>query len=159
MTRYSRPADTLNPALDLGAREAFGLNLGDGNGSCSYPRNWFERATPEEIAACGFTAYEPPPPPPPEPTPESTSLSRVQLRLVLFMPLTQGGFGFTDADVRAFIRSLPAGQKEAAEIRFDHAESFNWDHPFIQALVPVVMSAKGMTLNQVRTAWMQASVL
>jgi hypothetical protein len=159
MTRYFRPADAVNPALDLAVHDAFELDIKDGNGRCSYPRGWLKRAQPEDLARCGFAAYQPAPLPPPPVTPKTMALSRVQVRLILFLPASVGGLGFAENDVRALIRGLPAGQREAAEIRFDHAEYFNWEHPFVQALVPYIMSAKGLTLEQVRAAWVRAGVL
>lgn len=160
MTRYSRPADTLNPALDLTDRQAFELDLGDGNGRCSYPRNWFQHSTPEEIAARGFTGYELAAPPPPDPTPEDTPLTLAQLHLVLFKPTGKGGLGFTKQEISTFLRNLPDdGSREEAEIRLEKAASFHWDHAFIQAMVPFIKVAKGMSDEQVRAAWMQASVL
>lgn len=155
--RYSRPADKLNPALDLGPLEAFALDLGEG--AQSFAANHLSLATPDDLAALGFSAYEPPPPAPPKLGPEDVALSRVQLHLVLFMPQAAGGLGFSEAEIGAFIARLPPGQKEAAAIRLAQSDSFNWDHAFVQTLIPAVMTAKGLTVDQIRAAWMAASVL
>lgn len=160
MTRYSRPADAKNPALDLSDRQAFQLDLDDGNGMTSYPRNWFELASAQEIAGRGFTAYEPPPPaPPPDPEPKDVPLTQRQLRLALFLPVSQGGMGLREAEITAMLAALPPGQKEAAVVEFGYTDRFRWDHPLVQSLRETVRTTKGMTVKQLRDAWLAAGAL
>lgn len=156
MIRYTRAADGLNPALDIGSRQAFTLDLGQG--PQSYAANHLELASEAERTALGFTAYEPPPPPPPPaPTPEDTPLTRLQMHLALFLPAAEGGLGFTQAEMDAMLGGLPAGAAAAARIRLAEGDWFHWDSEFLQPLLPAVQAAKGLTEAQVRAAWMAAS--
>lgn len=158
MTRYFRKADKLNPDLDLGPRQAFSLDLGQG--PLSFAANHLGLATPDELAALGFTAYDPPPPPPPpEPTPETTPLTRLQMHLTLFMPATEGGLGFSQAEMDGLLGMLPAGAAAAARIRLSEGDTFHWNSAFLQPLIPAVQAVKGLTIDQIRNAWMAASVL
>lgn len=158
MTRYSRPADTFNAALDLGRRQAFTLDLGQG--PLSFAANHLALCSPEEVAALGFTAYDPPPPPPPpEPEPENTPLSRLQIHLALYMPEAEGGLGFSPEEMEALLSQLPQAAASAARIRLAEGDWFPWDSAFLQLLIPVAMAAKRLSLDQVRTVWMRASVL
>ena len=75
------------------------------------------------------------------------------------MPVEFGGMGFAEADILAMIDTLPDGQKQAARIKFADAERFHWDNPFIAGLRDMVRSTKGITLKQLRDAWMQAAEL
>lgn len=155
--RYVRPKDARNPALDLGEREAFELDLGDGNGAVKYPREW-PRA--DLVAKLGFVEQaEPEPPPPPAPEPKDVPLTQRQLRLALFLPAAQGGMGFAEADIALMIAGLPTGQKEAAAIEFAYADSFHWDHPLVQSLRETVRATKGITVQQLKAAWLAAGNL
>ena len=158
MTRYMRQADKLNPALDLGPRQAFALDLGQGK--LSFAANHLELASADEIAALGFTVAEPPPPPAsPVHEPETTPLTRLQMHLALFMPATEGGLGLTPAGMEALLSTLPPGQAAAVRIRLAQGEWFEWDGPVLPPLLPAILAATELAVGDVRAAWMQASML
>ena len=145
--RYSRPADTLNPALDLAEREAFRLDLG--RGLVSYPRNW-----PKDDPALGFTAYEPPPPPPPPPlAPETVALTRRQ-----FWDWINGKFGVTEAQLTTRINSIANATQRARAMNYVKHESFmSWSDPFCTWVRGQLTSALSVTDAAQRTAWMEVS--
>jgi hypothetical protein len=142
--RYRRDADALNPALDLGERDAFRLDLGDGR--VSYPRNW-PRA--DLVARLGFEAYEPPAPKPaPELQPEDVALTRYQLRTGLFT-----FFKVTGDQVSAMIAAIPdATQRELAWISWEDAQQYRFTHP----LIGQIAGALSLTDEEVRAAWMKS---
>lgn len=146
MTRYSRPADDLNPALDLGPRDPFTLDLGDGNGPTAYPRNWPR----EDMAArLGFAAYEPEQPPTPEPVPEDCPLTRLQLRKALLV-----FFGVTAAQIDALIaQTADPVERELAAMTWQDAQTYNIGHP----LIALMSAALGLDSALVRARWMQAA--
>lgn len=139
--RYSRPADQLNPALDLGPREPFKLDLGDG--LVSYPGSW-----PKDDPALGFTAYEPEVEPPIEPVAEDVSLTRFQLRTGLFR-----FFGVTADQVSALIASIPDdAQREMARISWEDADTYRFTHPLIGQIAATLQ----LPDEAVRAAWMKS---
>lgn len=145
--RYARPADQRNPALDLGEREAFRLDLG--KGMISYPRNW-----PKDDPSLGFAAYEPPsPPPPPDPSPENTPLSRRQ-----FWDWLNGKFGVTEAQMTTRINSIANLTQRARAMNYVRHESFiDWSDPFCTWVRGQLSSVLSVTDAAQRTAWMQVA--
>lgn len=145
--RYSRPKDDLNPALDLGPRDAFKLDLG--KGIVSYPRNW-----PKDDKALGFTAYEPPPPPPPPAaTPETTPLTRRQ-----FWDWINGKFGVTAAQINTRINSIAnLTQRKRATNYMQHETYMDWNDPFCTWVRGQLSSALNVTDAAQRAAWMEVA--
>lgn len=140
--RYSRPADDLNPALDLGEHDPFKLDLG--NGLVSYPRNW-----PKNDPALGFTAYEVTQELPVEPVAEDYALTRFQLRTGLFV-----FFGITSDQVSSLIQSIPDPvTRELGKISWEDAQSYNFTHP----LIGQIAGALGLSDEAIRAAWIKCA--
>lgn len=146
--RYTRPADSLNPVLDLGERDAFRLDLG--KGLVSYPRNW-----PREdlVKSMGFKAYDPPPPPPPpDPTPETTPLTRRQ-----FWDWINGKFGVTEAQITTRINTLAQPNRARALNYVKHETFMDWNDPFCTWVRGQLTSALSVTDAAQRSAWMDVA--
>lgn len=96
------------------------FKLGEGEGTISYARGWWERASEQEIAALGFVEYVAPEPEPVEPTiPDRVTSRQFKLQLL--------AAGLLD-DVEAWI----ATQDRAVQIAFEYSGTFLRSEPMME---------------------------
>ena len=145
MTRYRRDADDLNAALDLGPRDAFRLDLGQG--PVSYPGSW-----PKDDPALGLVAYQPELPPPVQADPLAEPLE--PWRFHAMIEVIEGrGKPLQIMEAIDAIPSLPA--RAAARARYQRAEYYVRTDPLMGALA----QAADMTEAELDAAWLEAQRL
>jgi hypothetical protein len=118
----------------------------------SFPRNWLDLATADDLQRVGIEAYEytPPPKPGPSTDPADYTLTARQLRLGLL------SLEVTSSDVLGAINLIDgAVEREAALIEWEYAGEYEFDHP----LVSRIMTSLEINDEAAASAWIAAAGL
>jgi len=110
-------------------------------------RTEVHRALRDWLDAGNLIADADPPAPPPMP-----ALTARQLRLGLLR------LGVAEGAVRTAVANIPDPTDRAtAEIELGHSNVFEWDHPVIRTMIPVLLPS--LSPSAVEAAWRAASEL